>query len=597
MKKQDKKLSPISVFLYLFPKFFKCIPWLLSFFVLISALHGLSLGIIVTLNQNFYDSALNFAQGAIPFDQVLITLIIMILGQILNQLLNGVANYMPNVMDGITCGHLKKELHQKMGRLSPEFFEDTAKLDKINLADMGRWKAYWLIFRIVILVAFYVPYFAYMGSYLFSLKPILLLSLVLVFVPTAITQIARAKMFSDLEDKLAPIRRENDYYRVCANDRCCYKETRLLGAFGFFKDRYVSTLKALQQLTYKINVKASVFDLCANMLTLIGYCGILWMLFQFVMSGDITVGAFVAVFTSIGTMYGIMEEMMWQIKDVSSNIGAIQNYVDFLKMPIRQGEKAHLPQVCDIKLDAVSFAYPQSDKLAVDNVTLTVPAGKTIAIVGENGSGKSTLVRLMTGIYLPSQGTVTLGDFDTSKTDVSSLAEHTSAVFQHYKCYQMTLRDNVSISNTHNPPNDEGILAACHEAGAVTEGQTVPNGLDTMLSREFEGVDLSGGQWQRVAIARGLYKKHGFIVLDEPTAAIDPLEESRIYNRFAEISKGKTAIIVTHRLGSVKLADTIAVMKEGKLVQLGSHDELLADVDGEYARLYRSQEQWYVQEA
>ena len=134
---------------------------------------------------------------------------------------------------------------------------------------------------------------------------------------------------------------------------------------------------------------------------------------------------------------------------------------------------------------------------------------------------------------------------------------------------------------------------ACEQAGLRLLDEEIPQGYDTMLSREFDGVDLSGGQWQRVAIARGLFREHGFIVLDEPTAAIDPIEETRLYNRFAEIAKDKTAVIVTHRLGSVRLADRIAVMKEGVLVQLGTHEELLACPDGEYARLYRAQEQWY----
>ncbi|MDR2618312.1 MAG: ABC transporter ATP-binding protein/permease, partial [Treponema sp.] len=143
------------------------------------------------------------------------------------------------------------------------------------------------------------------------------------------------------------------------------------------------------------------------------------------------------------------------------------------------------------------------------------------------------------------------------------------------------------------PAADRGRLdEVCEQAGVEREGEAFPQGYGTMLSREFDGVDLSGGQWQRVAIGRGFYREHDLIVLDEPTAAIDPYEETRIYRRFGEISKGKTAIIVTHRLGSVRLADRIVVMKEGRLVESGTHEELVA-AGGEYARLYASQEQWY----
>ena len=141
--------------------------------------------------------------------------------------------------------------------------------------------------------------------------------------------------------------------------------------------------------------------------------------------------------------------------------------------------------------------------------------------------------------------------------------------------------------------NETELDKVCAQAGIDKSDGSLNNGYETMLSREFDGVDLSGGQWQRVAIARSFFRSHQFIVLDEPTAAIDPIEETRVYNHFTEISKGKTALIVTHRLGSVKLADRILVMKNGRLIEQGSHAELMAAED-EYARLYKSQEQWYI---
>jgi ATP-binding cassette subfamily B protein len=160
----------------------------------------------------------------------------------------------------------------------------------------------------------------------------------------------------------------------------------------------------------------------------------------------------------------------------------------------------------------------------------------------------------------------------------------------------MTLEDNITISDAKKTFDDLALDDACRKAGVDSNGRSFPEGYKTMLSREFDGVDLSGGQWQRVAIARGFFRDHQLIILDEPTAAIDPYEETRVYNRFAEISKDKTAVIVTHRLGSVKLADRIVVLKDGKVVQVGTHDELIAR-SGEYHRLYKSQEKWYVEDA
>ena len=173
-----------------------------------------------------------------------------------------------------------------------------------------------------------------------------------------------------------------------------------------------------------------------------------------------------------------------------------------------------------------------------------------------------------------------------------SLFRNTSAVFQKYQRYQMTLRENLGISETGRPARDADLDPICAAAGIEQRGANYPEGYDTMLSREFDGVDLSGGQWQRIAIGRSFFRTNRLIILDGPTAAIDPLEETAVYNRFANLAKDKTAVIVTHRLGSVRLADRILVMKEGVLAEQGTHEELLLS-GGEYARLYKAQEQWY----
>ncbi len=184
------------------------------------------------------------------------------------------------------------------------------------------------------------------------------------------------------------------------------------------------------------------------------------------------------------------------------------------------------------------------------------------------------------------------GDADTKNTAPQSLFKRISVVFQKYQRYQIILRDNIGISDVSAETSEDRLDKVYSEAGIDIKDRSLQEAYDTMLSREFDGVDLSGGQWQRVAIARGFFRTHSLIVLDEPTAAIDPIEETRIYKRFAEISKDKTAIIVTHRLGSVRLGDRIVVMKNGEIAEIGSHDALM-EQGGEYMRLYRSQEKWY----
>ena len=511
-----------------------------------------------------------------------------------SQVLNGVANYIPQVYAEKAKGKLSQRIHDKMSRISPICFEDTNMLDDINKAEQGKENAVWFVLTFLLIFTFYVPYFAIMASYLFSLKPILALAIIIVYIPTALTQLIRSRVFARLEDKSAPVRREYEYYESCIAGREYFKETRLLGGFEYFKKLYSDSLALMNKLKFKADVKTNLCELGMKMVTVAGYFGILWLLFDALMKKEITVGAFAAIFSSMGTIFAIMEEVVCRhIGQMAQNVATIQNFINFLSIDERKGVDIEIPESSDIYLKNVSFSYPGAEEKAIEDVSFTIRKGETIAIVGENGSGKSTLIRLITGLYLPDSGDVLYGDINTRDVSMKSLFGNMSAVFQKYQKYQLTLRENITISQIDRetaPEKELDEVAAM--SGFSKDDADFTNGYDTMLSREFDGVDLSGGQWQRIAIARGLFRTHNLVVLDEPTAAIDPLEETRVYNRFANISRDKTAIIVTHRLGSVRLADRIVVLKKGKLVEMGTHDELMEN-NGEYARLYAAQEQWY----
>ncbi len=588
-----KKEHSLLLFLRLIPRLFRATPLLFLTYQILSILHGASWGLEVLFHQRFFDRAADFAAGRAGLPALLLSLTAMGLITVLCQVLNGVANYMPGVLEDKARGRLAYEIHQKMARLSPITFEDTDALDHINKAEQGKNNAVWFGILFSIIFTFYIPYFFVMGWYLFSLKPVLAWSILLVFLPTALTQVLRTRVFAKLEDKSAPVRREYDYYESCMVGREYFKETRLLGGFRYFKRLYMDTLRLLNRLQYKANLKTNLAELGMKLLTVGGYFGILYMLFTALMAGDISVGAFAAVFSSIGSLYGIMEEVVCRhIGNLAQNLGTIKNYLRFLELEERGGEPCALPESFDIALKNVSFSYPKAEEPAVREVDLTIRSGETIALVGENGSGKSTLIRLITGLYLPGSGCVLYGDTPTGTLDMRSLFRHTSAVFQRYGRYQMTLARNIRLSDMERAAGEAALDTASQMAGVCKTDACYPDGYATMLSREFDGVDLSGGQWQRVAIARAFYREHGLIVLDEPTAAIDPLEETRIYDRFAQIAQNKTAVIVTHRLASVQLADRIVVMKDGRIVEIGTHEELMRN-QGEYRRMFLSQQKWY----
>lgn len=549
---------------------------------------ALTAGIIAT--QRFFDAITEIGSknNYSYLVRCLFTLAFIITAQ---HILSGLGQYLLSKISYSNMGKFMTDFQRKLGRLPAETFEDTTFLDKAERAkecleyeSLGHFASVCLQ-----LLTYYIVLFVSLGHYLFQLSPILPFVLIVSFIPAILGQLMQMRIFVKLENENLPLRRQSEYYKKTIVDRKFYKETRMLGGFQFFHKLFIEGLQTLTQNTWKTERKAAILKFLLGIITFLGLGVSILILFQLTISNDISVGAFASVFTALSQIFSIMDEIVSTcLSQGSETIAQVVNFYRLMDMEEVSGARGDSDFTKGIVAENVSFTYPGSSKAALHNVSLTINKGETIAIVGENGSGKSTLVRILTGLYSTYDGKVIIAGQDSKMTHPDALYTGISGVFQNYQRYKMTLEENVSISDTKQAVDYSKIKKVLQKA----EFNEKKVNLQSMLSPEYNGVDLSGGQWQRLAIARGLYRNHSFIILDEPTAAIDPIEEARLYNHFKQIVKNKSSIIVTHRLGSVRLADRIVVMDQGKLAEIGTHEELLAK-KGKYAAMWQAQIKWY----
>ncbi|MDR1616859.1 MAG: ABC transporter ATP-binding protein/permease [Syntrophomonadaceae bacterium] len=549
--------------------------------------HGLSWALQVVFTQIFFDAAQNLVQKKVDLNYCILAMVMMILSYAFCQVMNGVDNCHARILDLAASKHVNLKIFDRIDKLNCVEFENTERLDFINKAMNGGGSVVWVCLTLLDTIFFYTTYFVSISFYLFTLKPTLSIAMLAIFLPCLLSNVIQIKTFKKLEDASAPIRRKCDYYEGYASD---LRETRLLGATVYFKNLYLSYQKKLNSLVFRTQMKKSAVNLSVDALTVIGYGVILFMIFISVLRREISIGAFTAVLASIGRLFSFMSEVISErIRWASENTVTLNNYLSFISENTETEKKGAFPQEADIILENVTFTYPGSETSALDKINLNIKYGHTIAIVGENGSGKSTLCKLILGIYCPTDGNILIG----GKPQRIINQDNISAIFQDYCKYKMTLKENICISKPNTDVCDTVAVKICEDAGINIDNKNLENGVNTMLGRDFDGAELSGGQWQRIAVARGLIRASELIVLDEPTSAIDPLEETHLYNEFMKICRNKTAVIVTHRLGAIKIADRIIVLKNGKIVEDGTHKQLI-DYCGEYKKMFDAQSMWYV---
>jgi ATP-binding cassette subfamily B protein len=314
--------------------------------------------------------------------------------------------------------------------------------------------------------------------------------------------------------------------------------------------------------------------------------------------GTIDPGGVVLVIGAFASVSGTLSNISSTFVSVDQHTTFLDDYFSFLAIeplvPV-PAEPRTIPQelTAGIEFDDVAFRYPGGTAPAVERLQLHIKSGELIALVGENGAGKSTLVKLLLRFYDPDRGAVKVGGVDLRQVDPEALRSRIGVLFQDYANYELTVRENVVMGRPDAPAGDDRVLKALRDSRSEWLVRKMPNSLDSKVGRLFEGGhDLSGGEWQRLALARIMYRDADIWILDEPTSSLDPEAEAGIFAELKASLRGRIGIVISHRFSTVRIADRIAVIADGRVTELGSHDELMA-ARGRYAELFELQAQGY----
>lgn len=401
------------------------------------------------------------------------------------------------------------------------------------------------------------------------------------------------KKYATIKENTVLARKVNYLYNTLTS-REHAKELKLFGHYNFLKEKWSNFFWSNAKVRYLFERSAAIitfiYQSLGNIITVVTSGVLVW----FVYKGILNVGEFIAITQAFTSSQNSLNQVLLNISKIYEDSIFMKDLFDFLELP----EEPHLYTGKHItKLEKgitvrnLSFSYGSLQTL--NGISFSIKAGEKIAIVGENGAGKSSLIKCLLGFYQIDEGEIYFDKININDINKSALRNLFAVVFQDFNRYFLTVRENVAFGNIEKIYDDASLYIAAGRAGIQKDVEKLIKGFDTELGRLFSsGHELSGGQWQKIALSRAFLRDAEILVLDEPTASLDPIAEANIFERFMDLADGKTAIFISHRLGSCKKADRILVLKNGEIVEAGTHDQLMS-MNGEYNRMFTSQAKWY----
>ncbi len=517
---------------------------------------------------------------------------------LLSSLFNSISGLVSGAQSQRVTDHVQSILHAKSIEVDLEYYENSKYYDTLHRAQQeAPFRPTRVVNGLVQIGQSAISLLA-MAGLLLSFHWGIAILLFVTVIPGIIVRLKYAGKMYRWQREQTPTERQAWYFNWMLTGDTHAKEIRLFDLGSLFINRFRDLRKNLYKERLEIAVKRSASDFIAQIGATLAIFGSYFFIGYRTIQGAITMGDLVMYYQAFQRGQGFLREMLSNIAGLYEDNLFLSNLYEFLDLKPKVAEPVNSypvpkPVQRGIVFNYVSFQYPTGNKKVLENINLTIRPGEVVALVGENGSGKTTLVKLLCRLYDPTNGKITLDGVDLHQFKTAELRREISVIFQDYARYHLTARENVWFGNVDLPSDHERIVTAAQHSGADNVISGFKNGYETILGKWFEnGEELSIGEWQKVALARAFLRDAQIIILDEPTSAMDAKTEYEIFKKFQRMSKGKTTLIISHRFSTVRMADTIHVLDNGRIVESGCHEDLVHR-GGKYAGMFEMQAEAY----
>ena len=521
--------------------------------------------------------------------------------QFISKIIGRLSSTVNQLAGELLCNHIKVKILNKAKTIDLASFDSPMFYEKLENANREAGMRPLMILNATLNIISTLISMISFAVILIALHPLAPAVIAIMALPGAvITYIYRIKQFRYARHR-SKERRQMDYFSSLVVNKDMVKEIRMMGLADTFIGKYKQAFRKYYSGIKKLVIREGVWQILLALVSLLAQFALFAFIIFHVIEDGGAIGDYSLYTGALSTISSGVATLVSSTASVYEGTLFIDNMMVFMKekttiVPKSSAPKLparHAPHTIEFK--NVSFSYPGANRAVIKNVSFTISSGESVVLVGLNGAGKTTLIKLLTRLYDPTEGSIYLDGVDLKEYDVRALYDIYGIVFQDFGKYAVSLKENIAFGDISVPMTDERVRDAAEKGNATEFIEKLPNGFDTPLMRFFEenGTEPSIGQWQKLSIARAFYKDSDILILDEPTASLDPLAEQEVFGRFADLRQNKISVFVSHRLSSATTADKIVVLEDGKIAEIGSHAELMRK-RGRYHHLFSTQAQHYV---